>query len=105
MAVKRGNGCIVNPIVPGRVIAGTFGMAAFAVALVSGLWVGNPAASILSRALVSLMLCYAMGTLVGAICEHVVREHLARYKATHPVPKADNALKRVTPPESREEAV
>ena len=79
-------------------------MAAFAVALVSGLWVGNPAASILARALLSLVLCYALGMMVGAICEHVVREHLARYKAKRPVPEADSALKRVTQPDGSETA-
>ncbi|MFG0251729.1 MAG: hypothetical protein ACF8NJ_02510 [Phycisphaerales bacterium JB038] len=102
--MKRAKGCIVNPIAPSRVIAGACGMAAFAVAVISGLWVDNPVASILSRALLSLALCYALGMLVGTICEHAVREHMVRYKAERPVPEADSALKSVTQPSGAEDA-
>ncbi len=63
--------------VPGRVIAAIFALAAFAVAIVAGLAVGNPPGRILASALVSMVLCQVVGWAVGAIGERVVREHLA----------------------------
>lgn len=95
MAVKRSKGCIVNPIVPHRIIAGVFGMAAFVVAILSGLWVDNPVTSILLRALAAMVLCYGLGLVVGWVCEFVVREHLTQYKQAHPVSESGDEEKRL----------
>ncbi len=86
MALTRRQDSIVNPIVPHRIIAGAFGMAAFSVSVLCGLYVQNPAPTILWRALLALLTCYCLGMVVGWICEYVVREHLARYKEERPVP-------------------
>lgn len=58
-------------------IAGCFALAAFAVAVVAGLAGGNPSASILLRALSAMIACYPIGLVIGMVCQHVVREHLA----------------------------
>jgi hypothetical protein len=76
----------VNPVVPGRVIAGILGMSAFTIALLVGLSVGNAASVILSRALVAMIIGYTVGSIAGAVLEHVVHEYLRDYRSQNPVP-------------------
>ena len=45
-------------------------MAAFAVAIVAGIAVANPAGIVLVRALIAMLICYPIGFIVGSICEH-----------------------------------
>lgn len=66
---------------PGKLVAGVFALAAFAIAIVSGLSAGNPPTRILTAALVSMVICHALGLCLGAIGEKVVGEHLAKYRA------------------------
>lgn len=55
-----------------RAVAGCFALAAFAVAVIAGLAGGNPATSILIRALLVMVVCYPAGLVVGLVCQHVV---------------------------------
>ena len=48
---------------------------AFTVAILAGLAAGNPAITILVRALIAMVLCYPMGLAVGLLCRRVVDEH------------------------------
>lgn len=70
---------------PGRLIAATFALAGFAVAVVAGLGAGNPSARVLGVAIVAMIVCRAIGAVAGAIGERVVREHVDSYRASHPV--------------------
>jgi hypothetical protein len=66
-------------------IAAIFALAAFVVAILGGLAAGNPSARILTVALVSLILCYIVGSVAGAIGEWVISEHVkARTKGAAP---------------------
>ena len=68
----------------GRVIAGLFAIAAFGVALISGLASDNPASSILARALMAMVISYPVGWIVGMICQHVICDHLKIHKEANP---------------------
>ena len=67
-------------------IAGIFALAAFAVALVAGTSGGNPAVSVLMRALIAMLLCYPVGYAVGLIAHRVIQEQIEAYVEAHPVP-------------------
>ena len=60
----------------GKAIAGCFALAAFTVAVIAGLAGGNAATSILVRALIAMIACYPVGLLIGAVCQHVVDQHV-----------------------------
>ena len=64
-------------VVATRAIAGCFALAAFSIALMAGLAVGNTATSILTRALFAMVACYPLGLLVGFVCGHVINQHVA----------------------------
>lgn len=75
-----------------RVYAGVAGLTAFVVAVLAGLHAQNGSAHILATALVCMVACYLVGSLLGAIAEHAVRAHLAGYRERHPVPEPSPAL-------------
>jgi len=61
---------------PGKFIATAFALAGFAVALVSGSAVGNPATTILKAGLLAMLVCYVAGSCIGAIAQSVINQHL-----------------------------
>lgn len=63
-------------VVASKVLAGSFALAGFAVAIVSGLASDNPAAQILLRATIAMVVCYVIGSIVGLICERVIVKHV-----------------------------
>jgi len=65
----------LNRMSPSKVIAASLGLAGFAVAVVAGLAANNATDSILTRALVALIACNLVGTMLGAAVEVVLREH------------------------------
>ncbi|RMD66607.1 MAG: hypothetical protein D6824_00530 [Planctomycetota bacterium] len=64
------------------------GLAAFAVALITGLAVDNPSDVILSRALGSLFVCYLIGIGVGAALDRLAHEALQSHQQANPAPNA-----------------
>ena len=58
-----------------RFSGATLGLLAFSVAVFGGLWVGNPATEILSRAIWSLVSFCALGLVLGAAAQAVVNEY------------------------------
>jgi uncharacterized protein involved in response to NO len=70
-----------------KVIAGSMGLTGFAIACIAGLTVGNPTNLILMRSLVTMIACYLLGSIIGAVVEWVVSQHLAEYKAQNPIPE------------------
>lgn len=74
---------------PARVIAACFAMCAFSVAVVTGIFTGNPATTVLSRALVALFGAYFLGLLGGEILAFAIRDHLREYFAENPIPNSE----------------
>jgi len=70
----------VNPEA-GKSIAAAFALAGFAIAIVSGLSVHNPVTRTLQCALVSMVLCYFAGLIVGTVALRIVSDHLSAFKA------------------------
>ncbi|MHC4949233.1 MAG: hypothetical protein ACYTG1_13425 [Planctomycetota bacterium] len=59
----------------GRIVGGCLALAAFAVAILSGLASGNEAASVLVRAVVAMIACYPVGMVLGLVAGRVIEEH------------------------------
>lgn len=77
---------------PARVIAGCFAMSAFSIAVISGIFAGNPATTVLSKALICLFGAYLLGLIAGEILAFAIRDHLRQYVAEHPIPNSDISL-------------
>jgi|SRR4051812_16773738 hypothetical protein len=75
----------------GKVVAACFALAAFAVAIITGLANDNPASSILVRALTAMFVCYPLGLIVGMVCERVVSAHVQAHQDANPVPDSMSA--------------
>ncbi len=73
-------------------------MTAFAVAIASGLFAGNPIDTILARAIGALVVGSLIGMVIGAIGERTVAEGIRKYEQdrlearTKSVPSGANAL-------------
>lgn len=63
------------------------GLTGFAIACFAGMIAGNPANTVLIRSLICMFACYLLGSIVGAVGEWVVNQHLADYKAKNPIPE------------------
>lgn len=85
---------------PVRVIGGCLGLAAFAVAIISGLSAGASAPDILSRAIVSLLACYALGGLVATAMNVAVRENIQQFERAHPFKASTTSTQPTTSPTS-----
>jgi len=70
---------------PAKLVASSMALIAFAIAIMAGLSAGNPSAVVIWRALVSMIVVYFVGMLVGAIAERTLNEHLQEYRAMHPI--------------------
>ena len=67
-------------------------MAAFTVAILSGLHAGQPADAILWRAILSIMICYPAGLVIGLVGRAAVTDHVQEYQAAHPAPDLNSPL-------------
>lgn len=67
-------------------IAACFALVAFAAAVVVGLAAGNPAGTILWRALVAMLVCWVAGALVGYLAQRAVQVQVESYKTRNPIP-------------------
>ncbi|MEM7229565.1 MAG: hypothetical protein AAF432_12210 [Planctomycetota bacterium] len=74
------------PQAAGKVIAGCFALTAFAVAVLAGLFAGNPMLEILTRALIIMCICYPVGFLVGLAIDHVIAQHVREHAEANPAP-------------------
>lgn len=83
---------------PSRVISVSFALTAFSVAILAGLAVGNEAQSVLTRAIFALVICHAVGWIVGVVGKRTMLEHIERYKQSHPVPDLSQIEKSTSGP-------
>lgn len=74
---------------PARVIAACFAMCAFSVAIVTGIFSGNPATTVLTRAVIALFGAYPLGLIGGEILAFAIRDHLRRYFRENPIPNSE----------------
>lgn len=77
---------------PTRIIACSFSLIAFALALVIGLIAGNPTLGILQSALAAGFVCLLLGAMIGRIAHRVIEDDIARYQQRHPIPDEQEAL-------------
>jgi uncharacterized membrane protein len=85
----------VKPDVPARVISTVLGCMGFFTALLVGLVAGNPGITIVSRAILAMLICVVVGRILGTIGEICVREFLTKYKEDRPTPQLPEQLKRL----------
>jgi len=77
---------------PIKLFASVLALTGFAVALVAGLASGADSASTLKRAMLSMLVCYAVGAALGAIAGHAISEYLRGYAADRPAVSMDEAI-------------
>jgi hypothetical protein len=70
-----------------KVIAGTTGLAAFAIATAAGLAAGNAASDVLLRAVGAMIVCHLVGLVVGVVGERTLDEYVRSYYAARPSPR------------------
>ncbi|HRJ50091.1 MAG TPA: hypothetical protein PKU91_06140, partial [Phycisphaerales bacterium] len=73
-------------------IAAVFGLTGFVVAVVCGLWTAAPAHEALTRALIGMAGCYAIGLFAGRVGEHVASEYVVSYARSRPIPARSSDL-------------
>lgn len=78
-------------------IAGLFALAAFAVAVISGLAGAVEPTAILLRAIVSLLACYPIGFLLGGVALRLANEHIEAHRAANPAPDSTLELRDILP--------
>lgn len=59
-----------------KLIGAALGLCGFAVGVIAGMAADNPVETVLTRALVALVVCFVAGSLIGAIGERVVDERV-----------------------------
>ncbi len=87
---------------PGSAIACCLALAAHAIAIVAGIAARNDATTVLTRAILALVIAYIVGQIIATVLEHVAREHIEAYKKERPVPDFDeiaNDSHEAIPPE------
>ena len=70
-------------------VSGACGLTGFAVAIFAGLAADNPAGVILSRALIAMVACYAVGIFLGMLALRAVRDATALHATRNPAPDVE----------------
>ena len=78
----------MHPETPAKTISAVMGLTAFALAVIAGWAAQNPLATILTRAIIAMAICYAVGQILGWVATKVAREYMASYRAQNPIPQA-----------------
>lgn len=68
----------MQPGTASRLVAACLALAAFAVSIIAGLAVDNPADVILTRALICMLGGLVVGLIAGTLAERVVQEQIAK---------------------------
>lgn len=74
---------------PSKLIATSFALIAFAIALIAGIAADNPASTALVRALLAMAICYVVGWLLGMVATKATGEHIEAYRQAHPIDETD----------------
>lgn len=79
----------MNQQFPVRAIAGCFALAAFSIAIISGLGAGRSTNAIIESALIVLVLGQMAGYLFGHLIRAALREKMVAFEQAHPIPVED----------------
>ena len=77
---------IVTP--PSVVIAGAFSASAFAIAILSAAWADRAMADAFGDAVLTLLVCYPIGYVIGGVATVAVDERVDRFKESLPLGSA-----------------
>lgn len=72
---------------PARLIATSFALISFACAVVVGAVADNAAGVIIWRAILTMIVCYFIGSVVGSFAQRILDKHIAAYKHANPFPE------------------
>ena len=78
---------------PVRAVAACFALAAFGVAIWSGLSSGREAQDVLATAIIVMFVCQPLGFLLGVAFKHASLEQVQSYKESNPIPEPYDAHK------------
>jgi len=78
-------------------IAGACGLTGFAVAILGGLAADNPAGVILTRALVAMVACYAVGVFIGMMAARAVHDATDAHVVKNPAPRIEEVRQAAQP--------
>lgn len=81
----------VNETSSAKVVAGSLGLAAFAIALLAGLGSGADADLVLGRAVISMFVCFLIGYVIGLVGERAMNEAAQRYRDENPIDESATA--------------
>lgn len=70
---------------PTKLYAAILGLTAFLVAVMGGLLAGTPASDVLSRAIVSMTVCYGVGAVLGMISGLAIKDFVRDHHTKHPI--------------------
>lgn len=77
---------------PVRIIASSLALIGFIVAAITGAAAENPVATTLRRSLAAMGVCYVVGLGIAHLGRLAIREHIERYKQSHPIPDVEAEL-------------
>jgi len=83
-----------------RIVSATFALAAFCVASLTGVLVGNPADAVLVRAIAAMGVCWVVGSVVGSIAQGLIARELEAHRLRNPADEV--VLPGETPDEATE---
>jgi len=78
---------------PVRAVAACFALAAFCVAIWSGLNSGRSAEAVLGTAIIVMFVCQPLGYALGVAFKFASLEQISSYKNTHPIPAAYDSIR------------
>ncbi len=71
---------------PTKIISAIMGLTAFALAALAGWSAHNPLPTILTRAIIAMVVCFAVGQVLGWAATRLAREHMDDYRSRNPIP-------------------
>lgn len=75
-----------------RTISSLFALAAFGVGIVAGVWAHNSASTVLSNALICMVLCRVLGWFVAQVAVRITEREIAMYHQDNPIPDVHSAM-------------
>ncbi len=85
---------------PTKIISAVMGLTAFALAALAGWSVHNPLPTILTRAIIAMVACFAVGQVLGWAVTKLAREHMDTYRKRHPIPTTSSS--KAAPPDAQD---
>lgn len=70
---------------PTKLFSAVLGLTAFVVSVAAGLFAGAAGPDVLARAIVSMLVCYVVGALLGWVAGYAIRDFVAGYHRAHPI--------------------